>query len=208
MATAMDRKFNGWWYYQLSDIPIAPQPIEDSDDDELLAEYDVFLTPELQEQLYLLQYPDRRATQPYNESTKSRPLEMRLKPTSGFMEVDIGTNVTKRFNKAKGIEWGRTLREAKESGTNAFGLASGFGKGARTNEILTADRAQLTRPGNEEEQIRILLQNYDLAVEDGAVIDKMTLGGQILPSEKSGPKYMLGVFKNSTRQLYSIEPRN
>jgi DNA-directed RNA polymerase-3 subunit RPC5 len=184
----------------LTPLPAAPQPAQDSDD-ELIAEYDVFLTPELQEQLYLLQYPDRDARYPYNESTRAPPLEMRLKPQSRFMEMDVGANVqaNKLFNKAKGIQWGRTLREAKETGTNAFGLASGFGKGARTNEILTADRAQLSRAGEGDEHVRNLLQNYDATVEAGAVMDKKTLGGQILPAEKNGPVYMLGVFKDCTR---------
>lgn len=120
---------------------------------------------------------------------------MRIKPQSGFLELDLGMSVQSNFDKFKGVTWGEALRMAKESGTNAFGLASGFGKGARTNEIFAAERAQL-QPLSDE-RVQSLLGGFENANTRGNVMNKTTLGGQVIQPEEGRPMYMLGAFRGS-----------
>jgi len=139
---------------------------------------------------------------PYNGTGGQEPEQMRIKPKSGFLELDIGMGVQNNFDKYKGVQWGEALRMAKEGGTNAFGLASGFGKGVRTNEIFAAERAQL-QPLNEE-RVEGLLGKFDEANNRGNVMTKTTLGGQIIQPEEGRPMYMLGAFKGKELHLSHI----
>lgn len=169
-----------------------------------MAEYDVFITPELQEQIYLLQYPNRVREKPYNQRSNTKPLEMRIKPRSGFMEVDISLNTDSNFDRTKGVTWGEALRTSKESGTNAFGLASGFGKGVRTNEIVAAERTQIVAR-TDSDRIERLVSRFDSSLEEGHVMDRQTLGGQIIQPEEGRPMYMLGTFRGGTYALHVHE---
>ena len=83
------------------------------ENDPVTAEYDVFITPELHEQLYLLQFPTREREAPYNEQTKNKPLEMRIKPKAGFVEMDVPIATEFYYNQAKAKAWGDALNKAK-----------------------------------------------------------------------------------------------
>src|ERR1700744_276319 len=107
----------------------------DDEDDPIVAEYDVYLTPEDDDRLYLLQYPNRDLDMAYNARNLSAPTEMRIKPDAGFLELDIGLGIDHDyFVPVRGVTWGAALKTAKESGLTAFGVASGFGKGGRISE--------------------------------------------------------------------------
>jgi DNA-directed RNA polymerase-3 subunit RPC5 len=106
----------------------------------VVAEYDIYITSS-SNPLYLLQYPNRKSSKPYTSAQSSSPSELRIKPKSGFIELDIPRQTDPLFDKVKGITWGDSMRLANESKTNAFGLAAGFGKGVRTNEIFAQDRS-------------------------------------------------------------------
>ena len=174
--------------------------LEDDEEDTVVAEYDVFITPELSEQIYLLQYPNRVREKPYNERTNSKPMEMRIKPKSGFMELDLAIKTNATFDKIKGVTWGEALRTAKESGTNAFGLASGFGKGVRTNELVAQERVQIVaRTG--DDRIERLVSRFDESNAQGHVMNKQTLGGQIIQPEEGRPMYMLGAFRGGSNKI-------
>jgi DNA-directed RNA polymerase-3 subunit RPC5 len=173
---------------------LAAVTLEDDADDPVIAEYDVFITPELTEQLYLLQYPNRSREQPYNERHNSTPLEVRIKPKTGFMEIDISTTVYVNFDKTKGILWGEALKTAKDANINAFGMASGFGKGSRPSDLHIERHARRGGRGVQTE-----LANFETANENGTVLNKQTLGGQIIQSEPGMPLYMLGAFRGSKK---------
>jgi DNA-directed RNA polymerase III subunit RPC5 len=112
------------------------------------------------------------------------------------MELDIGMNIHgDTFDKAKGVTLGDSMRIAKEGGLNAFGVASGFGKGGRTNELFAAERAQL-QPTSEE-RIDDMVFNFEETARKGCVLNKKTLGGQIVRPEHGQPTYMLGAFRGS-----------
>lgn len=178
------------------------------DDDPVIAEYNVFITPRQLEQIYLLQYPNRNRSQAYNERNGARPVDFRLKPQAGFMEMDIGMNPSANFNKYQSLVWGEAMRKSKANGGSAtFGAAAGFaptkgGKGRGKQE-------------NGEMSIDAGLSHFQNAINRDAVFQKQTLGGQILQDEAGNPNYMLGAFRGgkficicfSLRLLSSLFPR-
>ncbi|EOD48254.1 putative dna-directed rna polymerase iii complex subunit rpc37 protein [Neofusicoccum parvum UCRNP2] len=180
----------------------------DHDDDPVTAEYDVFITPELEEQIYLLQYPNRGRDQPYNERYNSKPVEVRMKPNTGFIEVDVPMNVHANYDKRKGVKWGEAMRKAQDGGESAFGLAAGF-SGLAKNAVparagAAASRADIQDMELEEDSVEQLLQRFDDANDKGHVLNKQTLGGQIMKDETGKPIYMLGTYRGQELHLTKI----
>lgn len=166
------------------------------DDDPVIAEYNVFITPRQLEQIYLLQYPNRNRSQAYNDRNGARPTDFRLKPQAGFMEMDIGMNPSANFNKFQSLVWGEAIRKAKGNGGNGtFGAAAGFaptkggkGRGKQENGEMSVDQG---------------LARFQEAVNRDAVFQKQTLGGQILQDEAGNPNYMLGAFRGGKFCLFA-----
>lgn len=158
------------------------------------------MTPEQSEQSFLLQYPNRDRSKPYGQAGE-KPVQMRIKPKTGFMEVDIETNVHSSFDKQKGVQWGQALYQAKESGTDSFGMASGFGKSTRSEHFGTDSGANRANAGDTQQA----LDNFDRSNEEGRVLNKQTLGGQIIRPEKGKPNYMLGAFRGKELHLTPID---
>jgi DNA-directed RNA polymerase-3 subunit RPC5 len=165
----------------------------DEENDPVIAEYDVYMTPELQEQIYLLQYPNRDRDKPYTNASDTAA-GVRIKPKSGFMEIDTETNVHISFDKKKGVIWGEALRQTKESGTDSFSIASGFGKGARA-EHFGPDTTATRSDGDATQR---LLKDFDRANDGGHVLNKQTLGGPIARTSKGKNILMLGAFRGGT----------
>ena len=168
------------------------------DDDPVIAEYNVFITPRQLEQIYLLQYPNRNRSQAYNDRNGARPTDFRLKPQAGFMEMDIGMNPSANFNKFQSLVWGEAIRKAKgNGGSGTFGAAAGFaptkggkGRGKQENGEMSVDQG---------------LSRFQEAVNRDAVFQKQTLGGQILQDEAGNPNYMLGAFRGGKFCLFAFE---
>lgn len=173
---------------------------EDGDDDPVVAEYDVFMTPEQSEQSFLLQYPNRDRSKPYGQAGE-KPVQMRIKPKTGFMEIDVEVNVHSNFDKQKGAQWGEALFQAKESGAESFGMASGFGKSTRA-EHFGADSGSNRADAGDTQQA---LDNFHRSNEEGRVLNKQTLGGQIMRPERGKPNYMLGAFRGKELHLTPID---
>ncbi|KAK7703505.1 hypothetical protein SLS57_010944 [Botryosphaeria dothidea] len=185
---------------------MSPAAVE-TDDDPVIAEYDVFITPELEEQIYLLQYPNRGRDQPYNERYNSKPVEVRMKPKTGFIEVDVPMNVHGNYDKRKGVKWGEAMRRAQDNGESAFGLAAGFSglaKAAVPPRTGAAGRADIQDMELEEDSVEQLLQRFDDANDKGHVLNKQTLGGQIMKDETGKPIYMLGSYRGKELHLTKI----
>jgi len=183
-------------------------------EDKVVGEYDVYITPELLEALYLLQYPNRSRSQLYSEEHNSKPSELRIKPKSGFIEVDVPMNVSANFDKRKSVNWGQALRKMRDEGNGQdFGLASGF-----SSRVLPATRprggaggsgqaggAAGTTPKLEDEVLDIngdeeldrLLYDFQNSNTKGYVMNTQTLGGQVQHTDKGDFFYMLGAFRES-----------
>ncbi|KAI8942441.1 hypothetical protein NX059_000510 [Plenodomus lindquistii] len=181
---------------------VAAMDVED--DDPVVAEYDVYITPEAEEQqLYVLQYLNRPPDQPLTKSTESRPSELRVKKESGFIEVDVPINIHTNYNRVAGVRWGESMRKTKGFGQKAFGIASGFER--------TMPRAS-NRPGadgapappvtvDDDDNLEEYVTHFEDANEKGHVLNAQTFGGQITKDNGKGPSYMLGTFRDDQLHL-------
>ncbi|KIW01820.1 hypothetical protein, variant [Verruconis gallopava] len=175
----------------------------DSDDDPVVAEYNVYITPELKEQLYLLQYPTRKRQDPFNAEHGTLPTEMRVKPKTGFLEVDIGITPARRFDKLKGLQWGQALKHAKDAKAKGFGLSSGFGRG---NELESGMKVLVSGSGSGKGKsgYEDPLNDFEAQVERGGVLMKQTFGGTIKKPDEGRPYYMAGTFRGNELHLTEI----
>ncbi|KAG4302232.1 hypothetical protein PCANB_001600 [Pneumocystis canis] len=80
-----------------------------SEDDPVIKTYNIYTTSYLNDYLYLFQYPIRSSIQPYIEESFSKPLELRIKPKSGFVELDVPICTKKYYNEERGIEFSKNL---------------------------------------------------------------------------------------------------
>lgn len=171
----------------------------------MVAEYDVFLTPPTEEQIYLLQYPNRVRSRPYNSKFGATPHAMRIKPNSGFVEMDIKLSTENNFNKYMGLKWGDADRSARElhnhSGT--YGPAAGLAPPkprARNQAKEKADR---------ELELDQDLRAFREAERDDKVHAKQTLGGQLIrhdtEAEAGKPHYFVGAFQGDHLFLTKVD---
>lgn len=192
------------------------QKQKQKDKDPVIQEYDVYLTTDLEQQIYLLQYPNRERDHTFKAHVY--PSAMRIKPQAGYMEMDLPIHFT-NFDKARGVRWGEALRQVKEEGnTGGLGIAGGFGgpagrvagvKAKKPPKLEThpaADGADMDMDDDEEvpaedKEINKLLENFEQSAEEGRVLNKQTLGGQILKDVQGQPMYMLGAFKGKELHL-------
>lgn len=167
-------------------------------DDELgnlVGEYNMFIN-QPEKRLMLLQYPNRDIGQPYSDRIGLKPLELRIKPKCGLVEVDVPMIVRSNFDKDKGIQYGQAMRKSRvlqEGGS--YGLSGGFRSGLLSARLRSSNQEQnLT---SEEPSHETLLENFEDANNKGHVMNKLTLGGRIVPWEDGDPIYLLGVFRGS-----------
>jgi DNA-directed RNA polymerase-3 subunit RPC5 len=161
----------------------------DSDEDPVVREYDIFMTSELARNLYLFQYPVRSRQKPYTKAQNSCPIDARLKPKAGLVEVDIPVNVGVNFDQEKGRVWGDVLRkaqQAKESGFAGKTIGGSGSRGGKRRKVKGGD-------DDEEGEDDIMLVDFQEAVNKGRVLNTQTLGSKMQPDEA---RYMVGVFRN------------
>ncbi|KAF2152563.1 hypothetical protein K461DRAFT_256513 [Myriangium duriaei CBS 260.36] len=166
-------------------------------DDPVISEYDIFITPSLDSEVYVLQFPIRSRRDPYDRQHGCTPAEMRLKPKSGFAEVDVDLDPQVNFNKHAGLQWGEAMRRAKTSGLSTFGAAAGFGPGT----IKPEGRRRVDEYAEPE------VDRFEAAVNEDKVFTKQTVGGQILRTDAAsgGPQYMLGTFRGKQLHLTRVD---
>lgn len=180
---------------------------KDDDDDPVTAEYDVYLTPAIADQIYLLQYPNRPRNRPYSEKFGAVPVDMRIKPHSGYMEVDVALNTEQNFNKYMGLKWGDATRASHElhNSTGTFGPAAGLAA-AKPRSMVRG--AALKDKGDRELDFENDLAHFSDAQQDSKVHAVQTLGGQILrhdgPTEEGKPYYFVGAFKDDQLHLTRV----
>ena len=166
------------------------------------AKYRLFINKPTGKRAMLLQYPNRSLNQEYRAAYRNKPLEIRIKPKCGLVEVDIPLNVYGNYDKEKGIEYGEALRKSRllrEGGS--FGLGGGLGTGPRP--MVKDDRGA---DSSEGPLLEDLLEEFDDANNKGHVMSKMTLGGQIYPLKNGDPIYMAATFQKgeSITSVYCI----
>lgn len=172
----------------------------ESEDDPIVREYDVYMTSELAQNLYLFQYPVRAGMKPYTKAQNSCPLDARLKPKSGLVEVDVPVNVAVNYDEEKGRVWGDVLRKAKQA--NEGGIT---GKAAAAKSSAGKKRRVKNEDDDDEEEEDVMLMEFNDAVKKGRVLSKQTLGSKMQPDET---KYMVGVFKFSMWHFTPVDWRS
>nr|POE98779.1 dna-directed rna polymerase iii subunit rpc5 [Quercus suber] len=174
-------------------------------DDPVTAEYDVYLTPSQAEQIYLLQYHNRPREQPYNQRHNVRPVNLRIKPLSGHLELDIKLTTNNNFNKYQALRWGDALDTAKvvQNPGATFGPAAGFAatraRGAAARGLVLKDRADREMD----------IENKMMEGNEESTMKVQTLGGQIVKhgdAEEAGkPLYFIGAFREDQLHLTHVD---
>ena len=160
--------------------------------DPLMEEYVVKLNSLAQDKsILVLQFPTRDIAQPFNARHSQCPLEVRIKPNCGLVEVDVPIVVDSCFNRERGIRFGESMiknRTLRQGG--AMGLPGGLGIGGVTRSARESGVA--TGPTLTEEE---LLQSFEEALDSGYVLNKMTYGGRIVPPKPGEPLMCTAVFR-------------
>ena len=157
----------------------------------VIAKYRLFVNKPTGKRAMLIQYPNRVVGQEYRVATGNKPLEIRIKPKCGLVEVDIPVDTHSFYHKEKGVEYGEAMRKSgllQEGGS--YSLGGGLGIGPKA--ISKGDRRVPPPEGPSHEK---LLENFDDANNKGHVMNKLTLGGQIYPFKNGDPIYMAATFK-------------
>ena len=166
----------------------------------VMGKYRLFINKPTGKHAMLIQYPNRVVGQEYRASSDNKPLEIRIKPKCGLVEVDIPVNIHSNYDKTKGIEYGEALRKSlllQEGGS--YGLGGGLGVGPKPTS--KGDRRAPPPEGPSQEK---LLENFDDANNKGHVMNKITLGGQIYPFKNGDPIYMAAAFKEGEHMRYIL----
>ncbi|KAL8787287.1 MAG: hypothetical protein Q9195_007846 [Heterodermia aff. obscurata] len=178
--------------------------------DPTVREWNMYMNVSPDTHVILLRYPDKSGDRtgqkgvekgvdntPYIQQNK--PLEFRIKPLSGLIEVDVPLMPHAGvFDKLKGIMYGEAIRRSKimkERG-GSYGIAGGFGLGGSFARAHTGSGRD---PVNEEVDPSVgeLLNDYDKAMENGHVLTKITLGGHINIWNETSPNLYVGHFQDA-----------
>ncbi|KAL8415175.1 hypothetical protein RB594_006131 [Gaeumannomyces avenae] len=194
--------------------PETPDADDDDDDDPIVESYHVLLKPELpaHQQLLVLQHPNR------NVDYLGGATELRLKPASGMVELDMPLGHGASYDRAKGVNWGKALAQANASRLGgAHGLAGGFGVGAPALRITAAEAKaggvggggrRGGGGGGGDDDIEVIgggvaAADFNEAIRRDKVLRTHTLGGQIATGD-SQTRYMIGVFSGDNIHLTPI----
>jgi len=174
----------------------------DEDSDPIKASYDVYIKPHISSdrQIYILQFPNRDSKQHYSAANHSQPLELRIKPEAGMLELDVPIDAWRNYDREKGVRWGEAMRRSNMSkGGGSHGLPGGFGIGGSQPSSRSRGRGE----GDDEVNQEAILEDYAGAIQREQVLSKQTLGGQSAPNEETTPQYMIGVFRKSRASFQS-----
>jgi DNA-directed RNA polymerase-3 subunit RPC5 len=190
----------------ISDISDDPEVEEEEDDDPVINEFDVFITPKARELLLLFQYVGRHKSQPFVGS--QAPIEMRVKPESSYFEMDVPINIYENYDRVKGVRFGEAMRKTKGLGQTAYGEAGGFDrkmpKSIRRPNANADDADPVDAPPPalaDDDNLDDYVMNFEDANEKGHVLNKLTWGGKLYRQPNWKPNYMVGTFRGGEFEL-------
>ena len=156
----------------------------------ILKQYKLFINDSKKRTL-LIQYPNREVGAEYRGANGQKPLELRMKPKTGVVEIDIPMEIRVNYDKEKGIEYGEAMRDSRvmQQG-GSYGLSGGLCVGLKSS-MNDARRAPMPEGPSKEK----LLDNFEDANNKGHVMNKITLGGRVVPFQDGDPIYMYATFK-------------
>ncbi|KAL8844745.1 MAG: hypothetical protein Q9176_000845 [Flavoplaca citrina] len=167
-----------------------------------LANYTMLYNQEPGTRALLLRFPNRKPDQPYNARTGQKPLEIRIKPKYGHIEVDVPVLVDQHWDVEKAIEYQHAMQKSTvlQQG-RSYGLAGGLGAGTQAATKKPLDDSP-TASGPSMER---LLKDPADSNNKGHVMNKITLAGRIFPFDDTQPRYMLGVFRDDVLYLSHVD---
>lgn len=180
-----------------------------TDEDEhsrVVSEYSVYWNqPPAKKRILLLQVPSRQANQPFNDFHHSRPIEIRIKPRSGLIEIDIPIPINREYDRRKGAKFAAALKQGRPQqagstttgGKGEYGLAGGFG----INAHMQMRAARPNPPGKDALHNSL---DDETQLEDGrgaVMMPSLTLGGRLRLFKQGDPIYAIGLFKGSALLL-------
>jgi hypothetical protein len=159
-----------------------------------LKQYRLFIN-ESRKRTLLMQYPNREVGQEYRAANGQKPFELRMKPKTGVVEIDVPMEIHVNYDKEKGIEYGDAMRDSRvlQQG-GSYGLSGGLGVGYKSS-VKEGRRAPLAEGPSKQK----LLDNFEDANNKGHVMNKITLGGRIVPFQDGDPIYMYATFKGGVQ---------
>jgi RPC5 protein len=178
-----------------------------ADDDPVVASYSVHLTTpnapssnpaadtSTGQKLLVLQYPAHRlADTPYNAQNLQKPKSLRLKPSSGILELDIPIDTKLNYNSNKGSAYATSLKRSRIVQENStHGLSGGFNTGPVGRNI------------RQEEELDINTIPAHSSPSNDSVLSVQTLAGKIVTPSPGDSIYMLGSFQNSSLHLSHLD---
>lgn len=87
------------------------KPSSYDDDDPIVQDFPIYISSSLANQLYLLQYPVRSKERPYVGATGEAIHDLKIKPKSGVLQVDVPINTTKYYDGEKTERWGHVNKQ-------------------------------------------------------------------------------------------------
>lgn len=181
---------------------------DEEDEDPVVAEYDVYvLEPEYP--LYVLQYIDRPVDKPFTSLEECSPIEMRIKPKSGFVEVDMPLSIFENYDRVKGVRYGQAVKKVKGLGQQGYGPSVGFERAMpRPKRRGAAEEEEDAEPMDTskdmDDDLDKYMNDFQDANEKGHVLNTITYGGQLETYEMGKPTYMAGVFKGNQLHLTKV----
>ena len=166
---------------------------DDEENDPLIEKFDVKLNSlALNKSILIIQFPTRDIAQSFNNRNSQKPLEVRIKPASGLVEVDVPLIVDHYFNRSRGINFGEALRKNRtlQQG-GSLGVPGGLGIGGVTRSVRENVVTAGKEPSEEE-----LLNDFEEATANGFILNKMTYGGRIVPPQFGQPVMCTAVFRD------------
>ncbi|KAF3767070.1 hypothetical protein M406DRAFT_242068, partial [Cryphonectria parasitica EP155] len=164
------------------------------EDDPIVGTFNILLGPPLaaNRRVLILEHPNKTD----GKKPARAPMELRVKPTTGMVELDFPVDYNTAYDRTKGLNWGTNLHkstEAKKGGSH--GLAGGFGVGAPPPRVRAGGAA-----GGRGDEILDMGMDWGEALRRDFVLRTQTLGGQT-PDVSAESKYMVGVFAGSNLHL-------
>lgn len=176
-----------------------------------MANYKMVYMVDPSSRILLLRFPGRSAGQPFCTRNGNKPLELRIKPKHGHVEIDIPIDIhSANWDKVKAIKYQHAMRKSStlQQGSS-YDMAGGFGvndEPAPTKKSKESKESKEDTSTNEP-SMETLLSNIDDANNKGHIMNKITLGGRIQPHDPNQPRLMAGTFKGGKHILDPvIEP--
>ncbi|KAL8906984.1 MAG: hypothetical protein Q9207_001670 [Kuettlingeria erythrocarpa] len=141
--------------------------------------------------LLILRFPNRRPDQEFADVNRNRPLELRIKPKYGFVELDVPVTYVDDLDsfRAERIQTAMMQSAILHKG-GSYGMAGGFGV---NEEPATTKKGKGKAKETDRSEETVVPDHEQLGPWK---FDRITLSGRIQRYDDTKPRMMAGVFKD------------